>query len=564
MRTRRFAPSLRAQIIAVFGTLVIVVAGLLSYAFSELLTRRVEREAGSRLFTVANNAANLLADGLRDHSRQSEVLARAESIWAGGLDAHDALQMLERTRSIQPHHLWIGVADTAGLVRTATSSMLVGQSVRERPWFGGALNGVYVGDVHPAKLLEALLPPNASGEPLRFVDFAAPIRLHGKVVGVLGIHGSWEWAREKIEGLMPPDAFETDMALFIFDRAGVPIYAPLGQLEALRASGQRLPLVAIDNDGRSARQLEARVVRWRDGKDYLTTTVRMQPRSSATDLGWQVVAREPVELAFAEVRSVVRLAFGLGLAAAALAAALAWLAARRLSTDLYAVARAARRIEAGEAGVAIPVFDSSREVHDLGEAITGMTQRLLAANEQMDEKVRLRTAELQAANQALDLQARSDPLTGLLNRRGFDAQMRLALALARRSGRPLAVLTVDVDHFKRINDTHGHDVGDQVLQRLAQTLQQRLRDSDVVARFGGEEFVALLPDTDLRGAAVIAETLVHAMAAQDDPVAGRVTISAGVSALRDGSDQPADMLRRADEALYEAKGQGRNRVHVMA
>lgn len=118
----------------------------------------------------------------------------------------------------------------------------------------------------------------------------------------------------------------------------------------------------------------------------------------------------------------------------------------------------------------------------------------------METQVRQRTQQLEEANQELDRQARSDPLTGLLNRRGFDAQMNHDLALARRSGRPLSIITVDVDHFKRINDTHGHDVGDQVLQRLAATLATRLRQSDVVARLGGEEFAVLLPDTDLEGA----------------------------------------------------------------
>jgi len=120
---------------------------------------------------------------------------------------------------------------------------------------------------------------------------------------------------------------------------------------------------------------------------------------------------------------------------------------------------------------------------------------------------------------------------------------------------------MDLDHFKRINDTFGHDIGDEVLKLLARTVQRRLRDSDICARMGGEEFVALLPDTDLEGAQVIAEALVSALAQHSDAVWGRVTLSAGVSTLRAG-DTEATLLRRADEALYEAKGQGRNRVCV--
>jgi len=182
----------------------------------------------------------------------------------------------------------------------------------------------------------------------------------------------------------------------------------------------------------------------------------------------------------------------------------------------------------------------------------------------MEEKVRLRTLELEAANRALDLQARTDALTGLLNRRGFETQMAFAVALARRSSRPLSLITVDVDHFKRVNDTYGHEAGDEVLRRLARTLESRLRGSDVVARLGGEEFVALLPDTDLNGAQSIAQALVTAMAEQQDPVVGTITVSAGVATMRGAEDNGAAMLRRGDAALYEAKGQGRNRVCVEA
>ena len=138
------------------------------------------------------------------------------------------------------------------------------------------------------------------------------------------------------------------------------------------------------------------------------------------------------------------------------------------------------------------------------------------------------------------------------------------LALARRSGRPLSIITVDVDHFKRINDTHGHDVGDQVLQRLAATLATRLRQSDVVARLGGEEFAVLLPDTDLEGARTIAQELVDSQACLGYPVIGGLTISAGVSTLRGAEDSAQELLRRGDMALYQAKREGRNCVVVQA
>ena len=553
---------LRMQIALVFGTLVVTLSVLLSLAFGELFKHRLQRDAGTSLQVVAENAGKLLANGLMEHSLEAEVLADSTQVWSKGLDTPEARYLLARAQAMHPTSLWIGVADAQGIVRSATNGMLLGQSVAERPWFKAGMEQVHVGDVHPAALLEKLLPPLASGEPYRFVDFAAPIRVGPTTVGVLGIHGSWEWTREVLESLTPPRSDESAVELFIFDREGRMILAPSGQTRTLQAAGQRLPEGISINNNRDGGRINTAVVRWQDEQRYLTAATQLQPRNAASDLGWRIVARQPVELAFAEANRMVRMALAMGLIAALLASALAWMAARRLSDDLDALAEAASAVEAGKPGADIPAAHSNREVAKLSVALGRMTHRLLAAREAMEEKVRLRTLELEAANRALDLQARTDALTGLLNRRGFETQMAFGLAMARRSGRPLSVINVDVDHFKRVNDTYGHEAGDEVLRRLARTLQERLRASDVVARLGGEEFVVLLPDTDLAGAQAIANALVKAMAEQQDPVVGTITVSAGVASMRGLQDTGTDILRRGDGALYEAKGQGRNRVCV--
>ena len=561
--TRFSDHSLRMQIALVFGTLVVGLSVLLSLGFGELLKHRIQRDAGNSLQVVAENAGKLLALGLMQRSLEAEVMASAEVVWSKGLDSAEAQHMLARSQAMQPTNVWIGVADAQGVVRNATNGLLVGQSVAQRPWFQHGLQGVHVGDVHAAQLLESLLPPTATGEPHRFVDFAAPIRIGPTTVGVFAIHGSWQWTREVLESLTPASSDESALELFIFDRQGTLIFAPGGRTEVMRAAGQRLPEGIQINNNRGG-NTQTTVARWQDGKRYLTAATQLQPRNAASDLGWRIVARQPVELAFAEADDTVQLALAIGLVAALFASALAWLAARRLSVDLYALADAASGVEAGRPGSDIPAMQSSREVQQLSQSLGRMTHHLLAAREAMEEKVRLRTLELEAANRALDLQARTDALTGLLNRRGFETQMAFAVALARRSSRPLSLITVDVDHFKRVNDTYGHEAGDEVLRRLARTLESRLRGSDVVARLGGEEFVALLPDTDLNGAQSIAQALVTAMAEQQDPVVGTITVSAGVATMRGAEDNGAAMLRRGDAALYEAKGQGRNRVCVEA
>lgn len=461
--------------------------------------------------------------------------------------------MLMRTQARQQHTAWVGMADTQGKVMAATGGLLVGQSVAARPWFQKGLEGPFVGDVQQALLLGSLLERPPGAEPARFVDFSAPVRVDGRLVGVVGMHGSWEWTGDVIESLIAPEAARAGLEVFVFDREGAPIYAPAKRMQALSQAGQRAPAT-------NAAKGSPQVVDWLDGERALSANVQLPTHNSVSNLGWQVVARQPIAQAYARSTGVVRRALLVGLAAAGIAALLSWLLARRLSEDLQNLARAASNVNAGAHEAAIPLRGSSREVFELSSAMAHMTARMLQANDEMEEQVRLRTQQLEQANQELDRQARTDALTGLLNRRGFEAQIGFALALAARNLQPLSVVTLDVDHFKRINDRYGHAVGDAVLQRLARLLPEHLRASDIVARVGGEEFVALLPSTDTAGAMKVAQALLDAVAAAADPDVGELTLSAGVASLRNLQDSRAALLQRSDEALYTAKQAGRNRV----
>jgi diguanylate cyclase (GGDEF)-like protein/PAS domain S-box-containing protein len=163
--------------------------------------------------------------------------------------------------------------------------------------------------------------------------------------------------------------------------------------------------------------------------------------------------------------------------------------------------------------------------------------------------------------------ASTDTLTGLNNRRKLLEQAEAEFARARRYERDLAVVMLDVDHFKLINDNHGHFAGDQVLATLAHYTRGLLRSTDVIGRWGGEEFVILMPETPLAGAAAFAERLREELAAL--PVANngeplRFTVSAGVTARGEDDESVTGMLQRADVALYAAKNAGRDCVHVLA
>ncbi len=159
----------------------------------------------------------------------------------------------------------------------------------------------------------------------------------------------------------------------------------------------------------------------------------------------------------------------------------------------------------------------------------------------------------------LEVAALKDPLTNAYNRRYFEAFGLKEIEQASKEGQHLALATYDLDHFKRVNDTYGHAVGDQVLQTVTRVVTQQLRQADVLARIGGEEFAILLPETRGEEAGLIAERIRLSVEAADFGQAGRVTISVGVTEYRPG-DTLAELLRRSDQALYIAKDTGRNRV----
>jgi diguanylate cyclase (GGDEF)-like protein len=174
-------------------------------------------------------------------------------------------------------------------------------------------------------------------------------------------------------------------------------------------------------------------------------------------------------------------------------------------------------------------------------------------------------SELEEKNRELQELAYYDTLTGLPNRRFFFEHASLIFEEVKRYEKPLSLLVMDIDYFKRINDTYGHDVGDLVLKTFADVLRGIVRQSDICARFGGEEFVVLLPNTDLEGAKVLAERIRTAVAknpVEHGSIVIVFTVSIGASQYRKGMQNIDELIKEADIALYRAKEGGRNRVEV--
>ncbi|KQN74140.1 PleD family two-component system response regulator [Devosia sp. Leaf64] len=213
--------------------------------------------------------------------------------------------------------------------------------------------------------------------------------------------------------------------------------------------------------------------------------------------------------------------------------------------------------------------DKARVVRALDLGINDFISRPIERNEL---KARVRT-QIRRHRYAMELResvnhsiamAVTDDLTGLYNRRYFDRHLNVLLGKAQSQDKNLAVMILDIDHFKSVNDTYGHDAGDVVLKEFSARMKRNIRGVDLACRFGGEEFVVLMPDTDVLNAELVAERVRQAIAEKSFAIKGQrpltVTVSVGVSFNETLADTPESLIKRADLALYRAKREGRNRV----
>jgi diguanylate cyclase len=218
-------------------------------------------------------------------------------------------------------------------------------------------------------------------------------------------------------------------------------------------------------------------------------------------------------------------------------------------------------------------IQKAESIEDLGAVMSGIleeTREMVGKNREMEGQLVNSSKEVSQLKQYMEIakkEATTDGLTGIANRRAFDRQISDGIEEAAATRKPLVLMMLDIDHFKKFNDTYGHPVGDQVLRLVARTLVNNVKGQDTAARYGGEEFAIILPGTPLESGLRVAETLRHAVASKDitnkstSERLGSITLSIGVTEYREG-DGVASLIERADAALYEAKKTGRNRVCV--
>jgi diguanylate cyclase (GGDEF)-like protein len=275
----------------------------------------------------------------------------------------------------------------------------------------------------------------------------------------------------------------------------------------------------------------------RNGNEVIGTLRRVP------SLDWAVVAEVTAAEAYAQIRQLRDATVILVLGLLVVVGFIAYLLGLLIVRPLDRLTTGAAEVAAGDLAVDLPV--GKGEVGYLTEVFNGMVERLREGREQL---------------QAL---AVTDPLTGIANRRYLMERMKEEARRSNRSGKSFAILMVDVDHFKKFNDMHGHVAGDEALKAVASVLELETRDVDYVARYGGEEFLVLLSDTDIDGAVMAAERIAQGLVECEVAVGEKsvtLTVSAGAAEFPRHGDSPESVVEAADAALYQAKERGRDQV----
>jgi diguanylate cyclase (GGDEF)-like protein len=532
--------SLRSRIALLIALLVGALSWLLGTLIGQYSSEQLRNEVGRDLAELSYVMVDRLDRDMAARAAVLRVLGNLQALRQPD-DIGEVRRLLDSLQQEIPSIAWIGFTDPQGNVQASSNGVLEGASIAQRPVYLEGRQGLFIGDVHEALLLAKLLP-NPSGEAMKFVDISLPVLAgDGGLSGVLACHLSWGWADEVRQSILGPMQDRRNVEFFVISRDRDILLGPRAMI------GQRLHLPTLDELAPGNSQWT--VQQWPDGVDYLTGLTLSQGYHDYPGLGWTVVARQPLEQAYAPARRLLFsiLLWGSGLAL--LFAVLGWLLSGYFIRPLRQIADAADRLSAGEI-TEIPDLRGSREIEQLSQSIRHLVESL---------------TQQQTALGAMETLAHHDVLTGLPNRMALEKFLPQAQQRARLQQGCLALLYLDLDGFKPINDSFGHAAGDHLLREIAQRLRHCLRDGDMVARLGGDEFLMVLqvPGQEaLQQASLVAE---RAIAALGQPVlleVGRVAIGCSIG----GAIWPLDhaeldeALQLADQALYRAKQGGRNRA----
>lgn len=317
-----------------FGALALVLVAALGWVIDVEARAQGERQSARRLAQLAGQVMSDLETGLHERSREISWLAEMQA----GVDHEPARwrTLLEGLKRGVPHYSWIGASDASGRVLAATGGLLEGRDVSTRRWHAGGLRGPFVGNVHDAMLLASLLPPPPDGEPLRLLDFAAPLRDGERVVGVLGAHLDWRWADERRRLALAGVAASEQIEVVVADASGHILLGPVAPVPS------RAQVVRWLSDGPAA-------LAWSDGRRWFTAAAAGRGPAADPGLGWVVLVRQPEAAALRHADALRQRLAVAGVAAVLLFGLAGFWTASRLTAPLRAAAQRARALDAGAA-----------------------------------------------------------------------------------------------------------------------------------------------------------------------------------------------------------------------
>ena len=542
------------QLMLLLAGFALLITLLLAGVLENLFTRQAEDDIGHQYAELAIQTTDNLDRSVFERHREVRLLAGRVGL--GGLDAHsaDKRRFLEEMQKTYAHYAWLGLTDIAGNVLISTNGLLEGANVATRPWFGNALRGIHLTDVHDANMLSKLLKPGA-GEPMRFVDIAFPYRdADGRVAGVFGAHLNLDWAREIEKSVTLPLLIRKRIETLVLSRDMTVIIGPK------RLVGSRIPL---SNPGfASGAQAGYATERFDDGKTYLVGYSRSQGHNASPSLGWTVLVRQDIDEAYAGVAHFRRQVMATGASIALLFAALGLWLAKRISRPLAEIAESARRIESGESDN-IEVSGGYREIGILSASLRSLIGKLKANEASMRQAERRKDEFL--ATLAHELRNPLAPLSGaadLLRLACTDpAQQRRLGDMIARQTRHMTGLIDDLLDVARV--TRGHVNIDRKPVDMQEVLAQALEQASPLIATKGHRVVSNLPPLPVmimgdrkRLVQVVANLLDNA--AKYTPGGGLITLEMGVReghvllSVRDnGIGMSADLIAHAFELFTQ-------------
>lgn len=539
--------SLFRQVFSLVVTLIALPAIVMALMIVDRSIDVVGTEIDRRLVQRAQDYALLAESYLARHETAVMLFAQETSLTAARVDPGPdmAFQRLDRLQGAYPGFLTMLLADAEGTIvhgapanfhQRLTELPLAQRSVHDRPYFQVPMNE------GRGFLSEGFRGRGFGNDPI--VAISAPLTdADGEFAGI--VEGSLDLpAFARLESVL-----DDHESVLVVDRAGRALYVP-GNLPVE-------PLSVVDL-ARSNRFRIAAIDQVSIGG------VRYFIESAETADGWTAHALSRTSVVERQI-ALFLLIFLAGLAALI---GFAWLLSRTFARGMTRPLSSLTEqiLDPSKRQIRIADHDKiSPEFVAVADALDRARSLSLQFQDELEDAVEIKTAELERANRALQALSGQDPLTELLNRRGLDAGAENLLGLARREGLPVSLAMIDIDHFKNVNDQHGHAAGDRCLVQLAGLMRSMFRRSgDLVARSGGEEFLVLAVGADADAARDRLESFraaVERMSVDDEFCVLQLTVSIGVTTVSSSSDCELDeLVKQADQALYASKRAGRNRI----